>query len=73
MFKDRQAYIVLDVETGGLDPQTHSILEISGILWKPGKVIQPVFDCYIKEENITTLKKKTLPLFHELWRLIKST
>ena len=57
MFKDRQAYIVLDVETGGLDPQTHSILEISGILWKPGKVIQPVFDCYIKEENITTVPR----------------
>ena len=57
MFKDRQAYIVLDVETGGLDPQTHSILEVSGILWKPGKVIQPVFDCYIKEENITTVPR----------------
>ena len=54
MFKNRQAYIVLDVETGGLDPQKHSILEISGILWKPGETISPVFDCYIKEDNIVT-------------------
>jgi DNA polymerase III epsilon subunit-like protein len=57
MFKNRQAYIVLDVETGGLDPQKHSILEISGILWKPGETISPVFDCYIKEDNIVTVPR----------------
>ena len=57
MFRDRQQYIVLDVETGGLNPKEHSILEISGILWKPGEVVQSVFDCYIKEENITTVPR----------------
>jgi len=57
MFKDKQSYIVLDVETGGLDPNTHSILEISGILWEPGNKIQPVFDCYVKEENIVTVPR----------------
>ena len=57
MFKDKQSYIVLDVETGGLDPNTHSILEISGILWEPGRKIQPVFDCYVKEENIVTVPR----------------
>jgi|11_taG_2_1085331.scaffolds.fasta_scaffold73806_2 DNA polymerase III epsilon subunit-like protein len=57
MFKDRQSYIVLDVETGGLDPDKHSILEISGILWKPGRKIQPAFDCYVKEENIVTVPR----------------
>ena len=57
MFRNRQQYIVLDVETGGLNPKEHSLLEISGVLWKPGEVIQPVFDCYIKEENITTVPR----------------
>lgn len=57
MFKDRQSYIVLDVETGGLDPDKHSILEISGILWEPGRKIQPAFDCYVKEENIITVPR----------------
>ena len=57
MFRDKQQYIVLDIETGGLDPKEHSLLEISGILWKPGEIIQPVFDCYIKEENITTVPR----------------
>jgi DNA polymerase III epsilon subunit-like protein len=57
MFRSKQQYIVLDVETGGLNPKEHSILEISGILWKPGEIIQPVFDCYIKEENIITVPR----------------
>lgn len=57
MFKDKQSYIVLDVETGGLNPKEHSILEISGILWKPGKVIKPIFDTYICEENISCIPK----------------
>jgi DNA polymerase-3 subunit epsilon len=57
MFRSKQQYIVLDVETGGLNPNEHSILEVSGILWKPGEIIQPVFDCYIKEENIITVPK----------------
>lgn len=57
MFRDKQQYIVLDVETGGLDPQEHSILEISGFLWEPGKTVSPVFDCYIKEDNIVTVPR----------------
>ena len=57
MFRDKQQYIVLDVETGGLDPKEHSLLEVSGILWKPGEIIQPAFDCYIKEEKITTVPR----------------
>ena len=57
MFCDKQSYIVLDVETGGLSPKDHSILEISGILWKPGQEIRPVFDCYVKEEEIITVPR----------------
>jgi ribonuclease T len=57
MFRDKQQYIVLDVETGGLNPKENSILEISGILWKPGEIIKPVFDCYIKEDNIVTVPR----------------
>jgi DNA polymerase-3 subunit epsilon len=57
MFREKQVYIVLDTETGGLNPKEHSLLEMSGILWRPGKEIKPVFDCYVKEDEITTVPR----------------
>tara|TARA_Y100001938_G_scaffold84808_1_gene116445 strand:+ start:862 stop:1449 length:588 start_codon:yes stop_codon:yes gene_type:complete len=57
MFRNNQAYIVLDTETGGLSPAKHSLLEVSGILWRPGKLIKPVFDCYVKEDEIITVPR----------------
>ena len=57
MFSDNQVYVVLDTETGGLNPDIHSILEISGFLWRPFKEIKPLFDTYIKEDEIITIPK----------------
>ena len=45
-------YLVIDTETGGLDPEKNSILSIAGVLWEPGKTIEPVFDMYVKEHFI---------------------
>ena len=32
-------YFVLDTETGGLDPNTHSLMEIAGVVVKNGKIV----------------------------------
>ena len=45
-------YLVIDTETGGLDPEKNSILSIAGVLWEPGKTVEPVFDLYVKEHII---------------------
>jgi DNA polymerase-3 subunit epsilon len=45
-------YLVIDTETGGLDPKKNSILSIAGVLWEPGKTVEPVFDLYVKEHFI---------------------
>lgn len=39
---------VIDTETGGIDPQTHSILSFAGVVWADGKV-QAEFDVQIAE------------------------
>tara|TARA_Y100000310_G_scaffold305229_1_gene345153 strand:- start:5025 stop:5627 length:603 start_codon:yes stop_codon:yes gene_type:complete len=57
MFSDNQVYLVLDTETGGLNPDIHSLLEISGFLWRPFKEIKPLFDTYVKESEIHTIPK----------------
>jgi DNA polymerase-3 subunit epsilon len=45
-------YLVIDTETGGLNPEKNSILSIAGVLWEPGKTVEPVFDMYVKEHFI---------------------
>ena len=57
MFSDNQVYVVLDTETGGLNPGIHSLLEISAFLWRPFKEIKPLFDTYVKESEIRTIPK----------------
>ena len=51
MMKNKK-YLVIDTETGGLDPEKNSILSIAGVLWEPGKTIEPIFDFYVKEHFI---------------------
>lgn len=51
MMKNKK-YLVIDTETGGLDPETNSILSVAGVLWEPGNTIEPVFDLYVKEHFI---------------------
>ena len=55
--KKNQTYLVVDTETGGLDPKKHSILSIAGVVWQPRKNIEPLFDFYICEDEIKTTKR----------------
>ena len=55
--KRNQTYLVVDTETGGLDPKKHSILSIAGVVWQPRKNIEPLFDFYICEDEIKTTKR----------------
>ena len=55
--KKNQKYLVIDTETGGLCAVKNSILSIAGVLWEPGKTIEPIFDLYIKEHFISVEEK----------------
>jgi len=50
--KNNNHFLVVDTETGGLDPEKNSILSIAGVLWEPKTKINKVFDLYIKEDDI---------------------
>ncbi len=56
MLKNKK-YLVIDTETGGLNPEKNSILSIAGVLWEPGKTVEPVFDLYVKEHFINVEEK----------------
>lgn len=43
--------LVIDTETGGLDPQTHSILSLAGVVWDNGRLTDSV-EVLIAEPNI---------------------
>jgi len=53
----KQRFLVVDTETGGLDCQDHSILSIAGVAWSPNEEVKPVFDLFIKENEINTIEK----------------
>ena len=55
--KKNQTYLVVDTETGGLDPKSHSILSIAGVAWQANKCLEPLFDFYICEEEIEVTKR----------------
>jgi DNA polymerase III alpha subunit (gram-positive type) len=55
--KKNQTYLVVDTETGGLDPEKQSILSIAGVAWQANKCLEPLFDFYICEEEIETTKR----------------
>ena len=56
MNKD-QVYLVVDTETGGLNPRKNSILSIAGVVWEPKKSITPIFDFYICEPKLNYVDK----------------
>lgn len=49
-------FLVVDCETGGLEPGKHSLLSVAGVVWSPD--IQPteLFNFYIHEENLNVSK-----------------
>lgn len=55
--KRNKTYLVVDTETGGLNPYKNSILSCAGVLWKPGKMIKPIFNFYVREKNIVCEQK----------------
>lgn len=53
----RKEFLVIDVETGGLDPKQYSLLSVAGIVWRPlnnEEKIKPLFDIKINEGKIIT-------------------
>jgi DNA polymerase III epsilon subunit-like protein len=44
--------LLIDTETGGIDPQTHSILSVAGVVWVDGK-IEAEFDLKIVEPTLS--------------------
>ncbi|MFA5506446.1 MAG: 3'-5' exonuclease [Vulcanimicrobiota bacterium] len=44
--------LVLDTETGGLNPKEHSLLTIAGIAWTPDRRPAPLFSFYVREHQI---------------------
>jgi DNA polymerase III epsilon subunit-like protein len=53
----KQKFLVVDTETGGLDCENHSLLSIAGISWEPNGEVKPVFDLYVKENEIYAIDK----------------
>lgn len=43
--------LVIDTETGGLDPFTHSILSLAGVVWEDG-IIKDECEVFIEEEPL---------------------
>ncbi len=43
--------LVIDTETGGLDPTTHSILSVGGIVWEEGRLVDS-FEVFIVEPEL---------------------
>jgi len=55
--RKKQPYLVVDTETGGLNAKKHSILSIAGVIWDPKKKVEPIFDFYVCEDNISYVEK----------------
>lgn len=46
--------LVLDTETGGLNPREHSLLTVAGVAWTPTSQPRPLFSLMVREDNIVT-------------------
>ena len=47
--EQRRKFLILDTETGGIDPEKHSILSVAGFGWSMGEEPVELFDFLIKE------------------------
>lgn len=62
--------LVIDTETGGLDPSIHSILSVGAIVWEDGK-LGDSFEVYVLEPNLQVDNKAmevnriSLPWLHQ--------
>ena len=56
-----QNFVVIDTETGGVDPAIHSLLSVALVHWKPKKPPKEIINLFVNEgENIYM----TLPAFN---------
>ena len=55
--KNKQRFLVVDTETGGLDPEQHSILSIAGVLWEPNGEIETLFNFYVNEPELSYVSR----------------
>lgn len=46
-------FLVIDTETGGLDPGKHSLLSIAGVIWGLETPPQTLFSFYVREDNLS--------------------
>jgi DNA polymerase III epsilon subunit-like protein len=43
--------LVIDTETGGLDPDVHSLLSIGAAVWSPGTIVDSI-EVFISEDTV---------------------
>jgi DNA polymerase-3 subunit epsilon len=48
----KNTFLVIDTETGGLNPEINSILSIAGVVWTPRGEISKLFDLYVQEPTL---------------------
>lgn len=49
----QNTFLVIDTETGGLDPGKCSLLSIAGVVWGPDLPPQNLFSFFIREDNLS--------------------
>lgn len=49
-----EKFLVIDAETGGIDPRNNSLLSIAGVLWEARKTPIPLFSFFVKEPEVFT-------------------
>lgn len=49
--------LVLDTETGGLNPKEHSLLTVAGIAWTPDRQPAPLFSFYVREHQVNVTQE----------------
>lgn len=50
---DSNPILVLDTETGGLNPREHSLLTVAGIAWTPTAQPRPLFSLMVRESSFS--------------------
>lgn len=50
--KLENTFLIVDTETGGIDPEKHSLLEIAGCAWHPGDEPEKLFSFYVREPSL---------------------
>lgn len=55
--KLEKTFLIIDTETGGINPEKHSLLEIAGCAWYPGEEPEELFSFYVREPSLVVDEK----------------